>query len=95
MPTGSEQAESERGGTNLEESREVAEEGEVPDQEAFTGIRPRGSDTDSGETSRGRGSWRDARSQEAHEGAEPAVPCSRGRGKQKAERGRGSRGAAK
>ena len=87
-PTESEQAESERGGTDLEESREGAEEGEVPGQEAFTGIRPRSLDTDSK-------SWRDARSQEAHEGAELAVPRSLGQGKLKAERGRGSQGAAK
>ena len=38
MPTKSEQVESECGGTDLEESREGLEEGEVPYQEAFTGI---------------------------------------------------------
>ena len=84
---GLEQVESERGAIDLEEFREAAEEGKVPDQEAFTGIRPRGLDTDSDETSWGRESWRDARSQEAHEGVEPAAPRPRGRGKPKPERG--------
>ena len=39
---------------------------------AYTGIRPRGSDSDSDETSRGRDTWRNAHGQEAQDRARPA-----------------------
>ena len=81
--------------SDLEESREGLEEGEVPDHEAFTGVRPRGSVFDSDKTSWGRDSWRAARRQEVHEGVEWAEARPWGRGKRRAERGQGSRGAAK
>ena len=60
------------GGTDLEESREGLEEGKVPDQEAYMGTRSMGSESD--ETSRGRDAGKDARRQEAQEGAEWAKP---------------------
>ena len=73
-PTGLELADSEIGGTDFEESGDGQEVGEVQDQEedVFTGIGRRGSDSESDNTSHG---W-DARSREAP----PATPVPRSRG---------------
>ena len=74
-PTESELTGSEHGGSDLEESREALEEGEV--QEDYTGIQSRKTDTDD-------------RLREAPEAAVPSTPRPRGQGKRRADRGRGS-----
>ena len=89
-PTGSELADSEVGGTDLEESGDVPEESEVQGQdiEVFMSIRERDSDSESEDACRGRDLWRDACGQEASkESAEP-VPRPRGLSRGTAKRPR-------
>ena len=74
--TGSEQADGEISRTDLEESGDGPEEGVDQDQnyKVFTGIRWRGSNSESKDASRGQDSWRDARGREApHETAKPVA----------------------